>query len=351
MIDITLKNAFTGDFDQKNMCVFACVQGPQDAVQITMYNAPRLNESQKGTIITIAPEVFEGFYDDKCDIYSLGCTLYWMIYKKFMYEECKNNAIMLNMEQKKNNIVFPSEPPISDNLKSAIKQMMEEIEDQLEFNKIEKNFEDDEEKEQKALAYVEQVELKIKKQQVNVQMIARLKFEKGKAQVMRIIAKSVKDLTISRKLIYGENRVLIQDLLDLIYFGLNKFELIALKRIVNGLQDIENGFQIFNLNKTEWEMFVNSEDNQEYDKIYRALEKELNVFQNIIFKKAKQEAKKFIDIEIENKESVFKENYKIQNYLDDNISEEYAKYNQFNEFETTKNRVDQALNTFFSHHV
>lgn len=40
----------------------------------------------KGTLITMAPEVILGAYSPKCDIYSLGCTLYWMIYKTFLYD-------------------------------------------------------------------------------------------------------------------------------------------------------------------------------------------------------------------------------------------------------------------------
>jgi len=39
-------------------------------------------------MITAAPQiVFKEEYTSKCDIYSLGVILYWMIYNRFPYEK------------------------------------------------------------------------------------------------------------------------------------------------------------------------------------------------------------------------------------------------------------------------
>lgn len=88
-----------------------------------MTNGPKLYESFKGTLLTVAPQVIEGAYGDKCDIYSLGCTLFWMIYKEFRFQNI-TNQFRLNNEQKKNDITFPEKPKISEELKQAIKQML-----------------------------------------------------------------------------------------------------------------------------------------------------------------------------------------------------------------------------------
>jgi serine/threonine protein kinase len=45
-------------------------------------------EEHVGTMITAAPQiVFKEEYTNKCDIYSLGVILYWMIYDKYPFEK------------------------------------------------------------------------------------------------------------------------------------------------------------------------------------------------------------------------------------------------------------------------
>lgn len=40
-----------------------------------------------GTFLTSAPQlIFKEPYTNKCDIYSLGLTLYWMLFQKFPFQ-------------------------------------------------------------------------------------------------------------------------------------------------------------------------------------------------------------------------------------------------------------------------
>lgn len=50
-----------------------------------------LFEEHVGTMITAAPQiVFQEEYTSKCDIYSLGVILYWMIYNRYPFERVPN---------------------------------------------------------------------------------------------------------------------------------------------------------------------------------------------------------------------------------------------------------------------
>lgn len=65
-------------------------------------------------------------------------------------------------------------------------------------------------------------------------MINRITFEKGKANFIRILAKKVHEyeLTLSNKLIFEKSKVDISDHLKALRFGLNKFEVIILRGLV-----------------------------------------------------------------------------------------------------------------------
>ena len=42
----------------------------------------------KGTLLTSSPQIiFKEQYTSKCDIYSLGMTLYWMMFQRFPFSK------------------------------------------------------------------------------------------------------------------------------------------------------------------------------------------------------------------------------------------------------------------------
>lgn len=43
------------EFDKSNLCVFAIITSKDDVINITMPNGPKLYESFKGTLLTVAP--------------------------------------------------------------------------------------------------------------------------------------------------------------------------------------------------------------------------------------------------------------------------------------------------------
>ena len=70
-------------------------------------------------MITAAPQiVFKEEYTNKCDIYSLGVILYWMIYDRFPFERPPTKQDFLN-----NTLSFPDCKyfPVSEEMKKVLK--------------------------------------------------------------------------------------------------------------------------------------------------------------------------------------------------------------------------------------
>lgn len=78
-----------------------------------------------GTLTTIAPQIIQGLTSDKCDIWSLGSTLYWMIYKTYPHQSKMKSDYTLLKAMKEDKIVYDdSKMKISDSLKNVLKSML-----------------------------------------------------------------------------------------------------------------------------------------------------------------------------------------------------------------------------------
>ncbi len=70
----------------------------------TIFNNSKLH-ARLGTCFYIAPEVLDGEYDFKCDIWSCGVILYIMIFGKPPFRGKTEYEIFKKI--KKNNLIFP----------------------------------------------------------------------------------------------------------------------------------------------------------------------------------------------------------------------------------------------------
>ena len=78
-------------------------------------------EESVGTMITAAPQIlFHEEYTSKCDIYSLGVILYWMIYDKFPFEKPPKKEEFLHSQ-----IDFPKSEFCTGRLEKILKEMLE----------------------------------------------------------------------------------------------------------------------------------------------------------------------------------------------------------------------------------
>lgn len=76
----------------------------------------------RGTLATLAPQVMLQNYNNKCDIYSLGATLYWILYNKFPYKETNQKKLIEAMENQP--VKCPAEPLYSEELKLVVERML-----------------------------------------------------------------------------------------------------------------------------------------------------------------------------------------------------------------------------------
>jgi len=114
--------------------------------------------------------------------------------------------------------------------------------------------------------------------------LKRITFEKGKISFLRILSEKVHEyeLTLANKLIFEKSKVEISDHLKALRYGLNKYELIVIRGLMEWLnvnknpdfykcQDILNPVGVI---ENDWETFL---EGNEKDKIIKALEKEMNI--------------------------------------------------------------------------
>ena len=85
-----------------------------------------------GTVQTAAPQVVLHLgYTDKCDIYSLGVILYWMLFQRYPLDE------IVTRDDYHNEIVFPLEPWVSEDMKILIQSMLKfEEEDRISWENL-----------------------------------------------------------------------------------------------------------------------------------------------------------------------------------------------------------------------
>ena len=77
-----------------------------------------------GTPQYMAPEIFEAKeYCSKCDIWSLGITLFEMLYGEFPWRG-KTTHDLIENNIKKKNLVFPENPVVSQKMKDLITNML-----------------------------------------------------------------------------------------------------------------------------------------------------------------------------------------------------------------------------------
>lgn len=64
-------------------------------------------KSKVGTLYYLAPEVFEGSYDAKCDVWSLGIMLYKMLTGNFPFKGDTDEQILNNIRVGQVNFALP----------------------------------------------------------------------------------------------------------------------------------------------------------------------------------------------------------------------------------------------------
>ncbi|CAD8050160.1 unnamed protein product [Paramecium primaurelia] len=311
------------------------------------HNSKTQLHSYLGTRATIAPQVILGDYTDKCDIWSLGATLYFMCFKKYPYKEFYASEIKLMELMKRDFIEFPKNGmQVSQPLQQIIVQMMRyREEDRIDWNDLfacplfqnkllkemglnifeyhesqddsvdindakidDFDFEMNDHSEQEierinenANVVIYQAEKQRKNEEIFSKLISRLTFEKGKCMFLRLLSQRVKEyeLTLSNKLIFEKSKVDISDHLKSLRFGLNKFELIINRGLVEWMEvnknlkyyccwDINNPIGV---NDTDWENFLT--EGLDREKIKKALEKELNITQQYVYNASQDQLQQF----------------------------------------------------------
>ena len=141
-------------------------------------------------------------------------------------------------------------------------------------------------------------------------MLARLTFEKGKSSLMRTVYKRLRDYSLNGRVLFANMRFRIEDFMTLVKFGLNKFELIILNNLIESLQ--EKNSNIYGLTPEEWKIFTT--DNEELEKILRALNKESEILRKITYANTQKEAKviNFNEYFNDDRENYFKDDFTIQ---------------------------------------
>ena len=81
-----------------------------------------------GTVYYMAPEVIEGYYNEKCDVWSTGVILYSLLTKSFPYGGHSDNEIMNNITSSRLNLEILQTDGVSAEAISLVKKL-------LKFNK------------------------------------------------------------------------------------------------------------------------------------------------------------------------------------------------------------------------
>lgn len=85
---------------------------------------------------------------------------------------------------------------------------------------------------------IDQAGIQRKNSEIMSKLISRITFEKGKSNFLRLLAIRVHEyeLTLSNKLIFEKSKVDISDHLKALRFGLNKYELIIIRGMMEWLK-------------------------------------------------------------------------------------------------------------------
>ena len=89
-----------------------------------VYNKPKKMDSQIGTVYFISPEIIKGSYNEKCDIWSLGVILYYLLCGYPPFIGANDNQLIQSILESK--VTFPNTEwkNISDSAKDLIKNML-----------------------------------------------------------------------------------------------------------------------------------------------------------------------------------------------------------------------------------
>jgi len=78
-----------------------------------------------GTLLTSAPQlIFKKPYTNKCDIYSLGLTLYWMLFQKFPFSENLDHLDANQLLNQSISIDYDASIKVSPDIAQLIKHMV-----------------------------------------------------------------------------------------------------------------------------------------------------------------------------------------------------------------------------------
>lgn len=271
--------------------------------------------SLKGTPVTMAPQILEGdLCTHKVDIYSLGATLYFMLFKTFPYnadnlihlvkriksgelptftnakgttvsKEVKELLLnMLKYEEKDRidwedlfkhpklqltgldelNIIFGNDDVILD-------QIEEEYPDlEFDFSPKSKNVMDQKKIEEVGQKIIDGWNLKQRMDDIALRFNSRITFERGFAWFVRKVFKRYEDFCNKKNQMNLES--IPFELLNMLKFCLSKYELILLHNLKENLENREN---ICKFNSEDWNNFANS---PEYEKILKIMKLDFQTF-------------------------------------------------------------------------
>ncbi|KAM3135463.1 hypothetical protein pb186bvf_012482 [Paramecium bursaria] len=306
------------------------------------HNSEHMHTSYYGTRATIAPQVILGEYTDKCDIWSLGATLYYMCFKRYPFvKDFYANELKLMEVMKKDTIDFPkSGMAISNPLRQIIIQMLrfherdriswnelfasqlfqlsllreaglnvfEYEEDQVaepeieqsniadfDFQLMDKSDQEIEKIQENVQNLIDEAAQQRKTEEIKLKLIKRITYEEGKSKFLRILSEKIQNFEnqLTQKLIFLNNKVDISDRLKALKFGLNKYEVIIKTGLLEWLKinkdqsyyqcdQVENPLGV---NENDWEEFLGKIEN--YASIQKALEKEIKITSEYVFKMSK----------------------------------------------------------------
>ena len=93
------------------------------------------NNTVLGTPLYMAPEVYDGKYSGKCDVWSAGILLYELIYNKTPWYGNGRPELFQNIKNK--DLEFPKEIPVNKNIKKLLSAMLErDDEERIGFEDI-----------------------------------------------------------------------------------------------------------------------------------------------------------------------------------------------------------------------
>lgn len=131
--DLKLENIMIQNNKEKDKLKSKLEVGPSTIIKIVdLENCSRYDKECTetdgiGTQVNLAPELCNNqAYNDKCDMWSMGCLLFNLLYKAHPFlenDDMDDNDTIRNIVKCK--YVFPERPEVSDELKDMIRSMLE----------------------------------------------------------------------------------------------------------------------------------------------------------------------------------------------------------------------------------